>query len=564
MTSFLSYERTNDTSVYTSEKVNIRSKPKSNATNCYIMSGGGIPAKLDSTSNMGKVREREREKIDKQNLRTHDRLSKVKSSIPKQRTAAKITKLNNATGEKKTVEKQVPASQQMEYRQRREKRHIAETNRKLTSHLQKIYKSEARLKEHGVKTMDCNPIWSKRTNIYADKPDQQTIHTGVPKTAGCVSCGGCGLKTFFGADGLRVHQGSRSNMDPGHSVFYCNDVCAAVDWEVNRENINAQDTGGKGRKPSRRANYWVQSRAAVVARDMLRKAVQNNELPDLDRILSEIKLQRGVGARQNEEIRRALPGEKEEKRAQGGAEGEIARQKELIREGAIYQLEEYRRPEPDVWFGKEPPKGTAREQKARERRERRNADQEEIMRVRREGQVGGKGTLDKNMPSQEVIEVEKPRSTSTKYRGSSRLDLAGEGNGYADKGEMYRTTKDIERERDRVAAKSARVAANIANRGKKSKKLMDSKKEYETFREGERAREEEKRAKSGRRSVEEYKDPDGFEKRAVGIGGLEYDATASKRDGESKVAAEPRVSVVDKDDDPKLFRQSMDMIRLKQ
>ena len=82
------------TNVYSSEKVNIRSsKPKSSATLCYVMSGGGIPSRGDPSTNMGKLRERERAKIDKQNLRTHDRLSKVKSTIPKQRVKEKIEKV---------------------------------------------------------------------------------------------------------------------------------------------------------------------------------------------------------------------------------------------------------------------------------------------------------------------------------------------------------------------------------------------------------------------------------------------------------------------------------------
>jgi len=369
---------------YISERVKIRgSKPRVNARDCYIRSGGGIPSKGDSSSNMGRMRAREREKIDVMNMRTHDRLMKVTSSIPKQRTTQKVTKVNKRTGEKVNVNKQIPSSQRKEFRERKERREIAENNRKMTKHLNDIYKGSARLAEHGVMAKDCRSIWKKRTNLYADKPDRRRCETGVPKTAGVVACGGCGLKTFFGADGLTVHQGTHGNMDPATNVYYCNDVCAAVDWEINRENINSQDAGGKGRKPMRRANYWVQSRAAVVARKMLRRAVENNELPDLDGILREIKIQRGVGDRQSEAIARTLPGP-EHDNAEGG---NVDRQKSHIREGAVYSLEEYQRAEPDVWFGKEPPKGTVKEQIARERRERNNADQQEINRILREGQV---------------------------------------------------------------------------------------------------------------------------------------------------------------------------------
>ena len=143
------------------------------------------------------------------------------------------------------------------------------------------------------------------------------------------------MKTFAGADGLKVHQGSHSNMDSQHTVFYCNDVCAAVDWEVNRENINKQDNR-PGNKPIRKANYWVQSKAAVVARKMLRAAVQKNELPDLDSILKEIRVQRGIGAQQNVAIRRTLPDEKDV----NGDMGLVEKQKVHIRKGAMHDLEE--------------------------------------------------------------------------------------------------------------------------------------------------------------------------------------------------------------------------------
>ena len=99
---------------------------------------------------------------------------------------------------------------------------IAKENMKITKALNSIYKGKARLSEHGVKRKDCRKIWSQRTSIYDDKkvskPNSVSRDTGVPKTAACVSCGGCGLKTFHGADGNKVFRGNRSNMDPGHGA----------------------------------------------------------------------------------------------------------------------------------------------------------------------------------------------------------------------------------------------------------------------------------------------------------------------------------------------------------
>ena len=90
---------------------------------------------------------------------------------------------------------------------------------------------------------------------------------------------------------------------------------------------------------------------------------------------------------------------------------------------------------------------------------------------------------------------------------------------------------------------------------------MENRREYETFNRNEAERENEQRLRSGRRKkmVEEKKDE--YENRQV-LGGLEYDAVM--RSGENRIASEPKISVIDKEDDPKLFRQSMDMLRLKQ
>ena len=81
---------------YLSEKVN-SIKPihveRKNATLSYLSSGGGVPLKGNTKTNMGRVRLNERSKIDADNLRTHDRLSKITSTIPSQRTKPKPTKV---------------------------------------------------------------------------------------------------------------------------------------------------------------------------------------------------------------------------------------------------------------------------------------------------------------------------------------------------------------------------------------------------------------------------------------------------------------------------------------
>jgi len=165
------------------------------------------------------------------------------------------------------------------------------------------------------------------------------------------------------------------------------------------------------------------------------------------------------------------------------------------------------------------------------------------------------------MPSQEDTS-EKPPNPN-KYRGKSNVKIGGgDAEVYGNKKEMYRTTKDIERERDRMAQKQHAIGQKIANRGKMSKRLMENRRELEEFNATEEMRKDEERARSGRRPKEVYRDPDGFEIRKR-LGGLEYDGTRATRNVERDGIKEPKVSVVTKDEDPKLFRQSMDMLRLK-
>ena len=296
-----------------------------------------------------------------------------------------------------------------------------------------------------MKKRDCRKIWSNRTSIYDVKNMKKNgiikPKTGVPKTAALVACGGCGLKTFYGADGLTVHKGNHANMDSGHSVFYCNDVCAAVDWEINRENSNVQN---KGFRPLRKANYWVQSKASTKARKMLRRAVEQGELPDLDAIMHEIRVQRQVGGAQSAAIAKKLPGNDEEDK-QAGMTGTQKAKRHIIR-GAAHLVDFDKYPEPDVWFGKEPPKGTTKEQIAREKRERFNADTAEIKRIQRDGSVvGGKGTIDKNAPSKPV---EEKRPKPSKWKGVSKVSLAAEPNsgaGFEDAREMYKVRQSEKR-----------------------------------------------------------------------------------------------------------------------
>ncbi|GMH71411.1 hypothetical protein TL16_g05643 [Triparma laevis f. inornata] len=523
-------------------KPSTRSTQPKNAQLCYVMSGGGVSLKGDTRTNGGKVRLKEYKHINDENLRTHDRLSNIKSTIPKSRKSKKPTGVIEGAFER---------------RMRIEKQKLSTQNQKLTKALNSIYKGKARLREHGVKKKDCRKIWSKRTGIYdLKKPSNTRNNTGVPKTAALVSCGGCGLKTFYGADGLSVHQGSHGNMDSGHLVFYCNDVCAAVDWEINRENINKLNSG-KGRKPTRKANYWVQSQAATAARKMLRKAVERGELPDLEEIMQEIKVQRNLGRSQSVAIAKTLPGEAEEQKA-GGMTG-TQRAKGHIIKGAKYHTTMTSYPEPDIWHGKEPPKGTYREQVAREKAQRYKDDVREVERIVMEGNKVGKGTVDKNTPSKQKAE-KKPNPK--KYKGGSSISLVAEPNSgaaFSDKKEMYKSSASLEREKNAKAGAEAQENARWANKGKAKKTQQRTKAEHDGYNETEEKRGGKFNIKTKSRAPPKKVS---FIENPADFNGLAYDATKNRRNEENTTIAEPKQSLVLGEEDPNMFRQSMDSIKL--
>eukprot|EP00518_Triparma_eleuthera_P020903 CAMPEP_0197557644 /NCGR_PEP_ID=MMETSP1320-20131121/17501_1 /TAXON_ID=91990 /ORGANISM="Bolidomonas sp., Strain RCC2347" /LENGTH=548 /DNA_ID=CAMNT_0043118895 /DNA_START=126 /DNA_END=1768 /DNA_ORIENTATION=+ len=494
-----------------------RSKQPKNASLCYVMSGGGVSLKGDTTTNGGKIRLREHDRMNDENLRTHDRLSKIESTIPKARKSKKPTGV---------------VATSFEMKQRREKQKLAVQNQKLTKALNGIYKGKARLSSHGVKRKDCRRIWSKRTGIYDMENKQAPANTGVPKTAAMVCCGGCGLKTFYGADGLTVHQGVHGNMDDGHLVYYCNDVCAAVDWELNRENINKQDTSGKGRKPLRKANYWVQSMAATKARKMLRAAVDRGELPDLDRIMHEIKVQRQLGKTQSAAIARTLPGNDEENK-DNVLTGTQKAKRHIIQGAAYYEkLDSY--PEPDIWHGAEPPRGTYKEQVAREKACRYLEDVREVERIVREGSNRPKGSVDKNAPSKPAPEK---KVNPNKYKGGSKLSLVaepGSGADFDDKKEMYKSSAALQREADAKAKKIADEGQRRANRNRANKRQQESKAEYDSYNDTEGKREGKFNIKT--RTASKPPKRVSFVERPADFNGIKYDATQNKRNEERGIA----------------------------
>ena len=169
--------------------------------------------------------------------------------------------------------------------------------------------------------------------------------------------------------------------------------------------------------------------------------------------------------------------------------------------------------------------------------------------------------VDKNARSKPVKEK---APNPAKWKGGSKVSLKADPNSgaaFEDAKEMYKSSAALQRERDAEAKKNAQAAAKIANRGRKAKKQQQvARAEYEAYNDTEEKRE----GKFNIRRVDHKPKPKRrvqFVEKPASFNGLQYDATKNKRNNESMVS-EPKKVVVDPEDDPALFRQSMESIKL--
>jgi len=324
-----------------------------------------------------------------------------------------------------------------------------------------------------------------------------------------------------------------------------------------------------GFRPLRKANYWVQSQAAGVARRMLKEAVDAGRKPDYDVIMVAIKIERDHGRAQSKAIAKTLPTDKSDKDAT--LTGAQAAKKHIFK-GADYWNEwvgEYK--ESDIWHGEgeRAPKGTYKEQLEREKHERFRADTREIARVRVYGNVISKGGIDKNAPSKPPPEK---APNPAKWKNASKIVLTadpakgGAGEKGWDKKEMYTTSADAQRRADAEAKKAFDVGQRMANKGKKKLvgRSTQTKQEYENYNAAEGNREGTAQNRFNIKRVSHNAKPVkkvAFVEKPRSFNGLKYDATNNKSTGEQG-RAEPKTSTVLGEDDPALFRQSMDNIKL--
>lgn len=125
---------------------------------------------------------------------------------------------------------------------------------------------------------------------------------------------------------------------------------------------------------------------------------------------------------------------------------------------------------------------------------------------------------------------------------------------------MYKSSAALQREKDAEANKNAKAAAKIANRGRKAWKQQEARAKFEEYNDTEGNRE----GNFNIRRVDHKPKPKRrvqFVEKPASFNGLDYDATKNRRNNESMVS-EPKKSVVDAEDDPALFRQSMEAVKL--
>lgn len=182
-------------------------------------------------------------------------------------------------------------------RRKRETKETQRTNDKLRRALSNIYRNPvSRLEKYQVSAVDCDRKFSHRTALYATpssaptpvspaRSAKQDSHPhDVPKGLGVVQCAACGVRAFSGRDRTPM----RPCPDCGET-FYCDLICCAVDAPAHAVQC-AYAAGRRKQWPIRMAQYWVNSRATVIAR----KALRRRPKPSVDEVMREITLARAA------------------------------------------------------------------------------------------------------------------------------------------------------------------------------------------------------------------------------------------------------------------------------
>jgi hypothetical protein len=93
---------------------------------------------------------------------------------------------------------------------------------------------------------DCNERWALRTALYdgggadlaaakaaavaaAAANAQDLEQASVPKSLGVATCGGCGCKCFYAADGPRLQRCRACK-----AAWYCSEACAKLDFTSHK------------------------------------------------------------------------------------------------------------------------------------------------------------------------------------------------------------------------------------------------------------------------------------------------------------------------------------------
>jgi len=144
---------------------------------------------------------------------------------------------------------------------------------------------------------DCNPLWKRRTSLYSEEPKFK--NTGVPKTAGCLICHGCGRKSWFHADGRKLFR------HPETRLWYCSEACAEIDNHFHPE-MCLIDGDHKSSKHLKRTldSYWIVNGTMVEGRRLLR--LPKKRQPSIEKMMQKLTRMRKEELRVDQEERTKL------------------------------------------------------------------------------------------------------------------------------------------------------------------------------------------------------------------------------------------------------------------
>lgn len=227
------------------------------------------------------------------NHRTKDR--KRRQDLVDKRNKELSTKIRNVKGVLDFSHRKTPKHCHNAVNRKREDKERRRENAKIERALRDIYRGPSRLENFGVKGKDVNEEMKGRTALYGDGPKKAWVEN-VPHNLTVAQCAACGVRSFYGSDGTPMAKCALCN-----EVYYCDATCAAVDAPAHA--LTCAHARGRAKWPTKLAQFWIQSRATVVATAALRRRPK----PSVEVVMREVAMAQATDARADADLFREVP-----------------------------------------------------------------------------------------------------------------------------------------------------------------------------------------------------------------------------------------------------------------